>query len=339
MDDKDLLRELRILKKKLERSESDRAELETNKEKDETLLRKVILELKTSQQELNEKSGQLERTLDELNAAQDELIQSAKMAALGELVAGISHEINTPIGVSVTAASHLRVISKEFRQAVEDKQLTLSHANKFAREADESADMILRNLQRAAELVRDFKQVAVDRSFEGPREFNLSEYLNSIMTSISSPIKKRGIRTEINGPEDLNIYSDPGLLSQVITNLVMNSLTHAYEGLDNGLILINFYHSDENFNIDYQDNGCGIEAAHLEKIFDPFFTTRRGRGGSGLGLNIVYNIVVTKLQGSISCESERGVGTCFKLKLPDLPRHSEALELDNEQLSRQQASS
>ncbi|MGJ8668946.1 MAG: sensor histidine kinase [Oceanococcus sp.] len=331
MDSENLQREIRILRKQLTRSEADREELETNKEKDETLLRKVILELRISQQELNSKSSELENTLSELNTAQDELIQSAKMAALGELVAGISHEINTPVGVSVTAASHLQAITEDFTAALKNKELTANEAMKFAESAEESTDMILRNLQRAADLVRNFKQIAVDRSFEGPREFNVAEYLNSILTSINAPIKKMGIKTELVGPDDLTIFSDPGLLSQVIINFVMNSLTHAYDGKNKGLITIAFANSGGRVSIEFHDDGNGIDAANIARIFDPFFTTRRGRGGSGLGLNIVYNIVVTKLKGTISCASKLGSGTTFKLLLPNLQLDETRSELDCEE--------
>ncbi len=314
----ELEKQLRILRKQLERSEADRSELEISKEKNDALLHKVIIELRDSKQDLELKSGQLAKTLQELNAAQDELIQSEKMSALGLLVAGVAHEINTPIGVCVTAGSHMQSTTDSLINAVKNNELTDSSVKKSVLHIQETADIILRNLSRAADLIQNFKQVAVDCSVESNRAFNVAEYLNSVISSVHSLFKNRAITVSINGPMDIFIDGDPGAFAQIITNFITNSLVHGFGPDGSGNIQIDFEAKDDCLYLCYQDDGVGINATDLKKIYEPFFTTKRGQGGSGLGLNIVFNLVVSKLKGSIDCESEVGKGCCFTVILPGL---------------------
>ncbi len=314
----ELEKQLRILRKQLERSEADRSELEISKEKNDALLHKVIIELRDSKQDLELKSGQLAKTLQELNAAQDELIQSEKMSALGLLVAGVAHEINTPIGVCVTAGSHMQSTTDSLINAVKNNELTDSSVKKSVLHIQETADIILRNLSRAADLIQNFKQVAVDCSVESNRAFNVAEYLNSVISSVHSLFKNRAITVSINGPMDIFIDGDPGAFAQIITNFITNSLVHGFGPDGSGNIHIDFEAKDDCLYLCYQDDGVGINATDLKKIYEPFFTTKRGQGGSGLGLNIVFNLVVSKLKGSIDCESEVGKGCCFTVILPGL---------------------
>ncbi len=314
----ELEKQLRILRKQLERSEADRSELEISKEKNDALLHKVIIELRDSKQDLELKSGQLAKTLQELNAAQDELIQSEKMSALGLLVAGVAHEINTPIGVCVTAGSHMQSATDSLISAMKNNELTGSTAEKSVLHIQETADIILRNLSRAADLIQNFKQVAVDCSVESNRAFNVAEYLNSVISSVHSLFKNRAITVSINGPMDIFIDGDPGAFAQIITNFITNSLVHGFGPDGSGNIQIDFEAKDDCLYLCYQDDGVGINATDLKKIYEPFFTTKRGQGGSGLGLNIVFNLVVSKLKGSIDCESEVGKGCCFTVILPGL---------------------
>lgn len=311
-------KQLRILRKQLERSEADRAELEINKEKGDALLHNVIVELRESKQDLESKSTLLEQALQELHSAQDVLIQSEKMSALGQLVAGVAHEVNTPIGVGVTAASHMQSATQSLLDKVEENTLTHSFAKTSVLHIQECADIVLRNLLRAADLINNFKQVAVDCSFQSNRVFNINEYLNSVIISVKSLLNKRDVTVSIDGPLELSIYSDPGSFAQVITNFITNSLAHGFASNEPGHIHIDFEAQGDCLCLRYRDDGAGISATHIKQIYEPFFTTRRGEGGSGLGLNIVFNIVVNKLKGSIHCDSELGEGCCFTVILPGL---------------------
>lgn len=311
-----LEREVRILQKKLQRSEADREQLEDTKDKNDSLQRNVIGELRESQAQIALKSRELEKTVEELKAAQDELIESAKMASLGQLVAGVAHEVNTPLGVGVTAASHLDNLAKEFSDYLEGPEVTRESANRFIEGTRQSSEIILKNLRRASELIASFKLVAVDQSIHSTREYNIYEYLGEIMLSLSNRLKRARVEVLIEGDPTLTVSGDPGVLSQIITNLVMNAVIHAYDDGDSGLLKIRFEDSGENICIEFEDDGKGIDSGHLSKIFDPFFTTRRGSGGSGLGLNIVYNLIRGQVGGKIECFSTLGKGTRFVMSMP-----------------------
>ncbi len=258
----------------------------------------------------------LEATLNELKETQTKLIQSEKMSALGGLVAGISHEINTPIGVSVTAASYLERLNKEIYDLFFEQKMKKSDFEKFVANSNEASMMILSNLKRAHELISSFKQVAVDQSNEQKRKFNVKEYLNQILLSLKPSLKKTEHIIEIKCREDLEITTFPGAFSQIITNFIMNSLLHAYEKKDKGNMSIEVMAEKNNLVVIYKDDGKGIDPAIIDKIFDPFFTTKRGQGGTGLGLNIVYNIISQTLRGNIRCSSSIGKGTTFTVTFP-----------------------
>ncbi len=272
--------------------------------------------LRRSETQLIEKANQLERTLDDLRQAEAQLIQTEKMAALGGLVAGVAHEVNTPVGIGVTAASLLVEKTETFVKAYQAGQMKRSTLEKYLETASKTGDTILRNLQRAAELIQSFKQVAVDQSSENRRKFEVNTYLQEVLLQLRPKLKTSQHRIEINSTESVELDSYPGAFSQVITNLIINSLLHAYGEEDAGTISISWTQTEDRLVLTYSDDGCGIPAKHLKKIFEPFFTTKRGRGGSGLGLHIVYNLVTQKLHGTIACDSEIGVGTTFTLRLP-----------------------
>ncbi|MBI2421806.1 MAG: ammonium transporter [Candidatus Hydrogenedentes bacterium] len=261
-------------------------------------------ELQTSNQELRETLERLERT-------QNKLVNSEKMAALGELVAGVAHEINTPVGVAVTATSHLQLKTEEFLRQYDAGQIKKSELERYLRLAGESTTMLMSNLTRAADLVQSFKKVAVDQTSEAMRVFDLREYVHEVLLSLRPKLKKTEHDILVHCPEDLQLRTFPGALSQILTNLIMNSLIHGFEEKEAGKIEITFSPEESELLMTYRDNGKGIPPEYLGRIFDPFFTTRRGSGGSGLGLHILYNIVSQQLQGSIHCESEPGVGTAF----------------------------
>jgi signal transduction histidine kinase/purine-cytosine permease-like protein len=276
--------------------------------------------LRQSEAQLKGQTQQLETTLQELRDRENQLIQSEKMAALGGLVAGIAHEVNTPLGISITATSTLVERLKTFTKTYESGKLKRSELEKFIQTARQSTNAISGNLDRAAELIQSFKQVAVDRSTEERRAFNFKAYLEEILLQLRPKLKQTNHRVRICGADDLVLYSYPGAWSQIITNLVINSLVHAYEDGNSGDIEMHFQTEGDRVVFCYRDDGCGIDKDNLNRIFEPFFTTKRGLGGSGLGLHVTYNLVTQKLDGTIECNSEPGVGTAFILTLPNPDR-------------------
>lgn len=260
--------------------------------------------------------SELKKALDTLEQTQDQLINSEKMTSLGGLVSGVAHEINTPIGVSVTAASYLNERSQDIMELFEKGIIKRSDFQNYLDTSFETIKILLINLKRASDLVNSFKQITVDNFVEEKRLFNVKQYIDEIMLSLNPKLRGTQIRIVINCPEDFEMYSHPGALSQIITNLVINSINHAYEKGDTGRIEIKIFLEDKTVNFIYSDDGIGIDEKIISKIFDPFFTTKRGRGGTGLGLNVVYNIVTQEYGGSIKCTSEPGMGAVFTIKFP-----------------------
>jgi two-component system, NtrC family, sensor kinase len=313
---KKLDKENRILKKKLERSEIDRSKLEATNRNKETLLQKVIGDLQEYQSILEKKSSALEQTLTNLSLMQNKLVEAEKMAALGALVAGVAHEINTPVGTSITLASTLRDETQLLTTLIESGCLKRSLLNRYLEVATEISGLILSNLNRAGELVHSFKQVAVDQSSSERRNFKVKEYIQEVVVSISPQFKQHLFTVSITGDDAIKLYSYPGSLAQVITNFINNSILHAYVPKQVGNIHIDIQQQGDRVIIKYSDDGSGIDPQIFSRIFDPFFTTARDKGGTGLGLHITYNIVTQKLQGSIDCESKMGKGSLFTLTLP-----------------------
>ena len=278
----------------------------------ETLERRVMertARLDAANLELRETLGQLEQT-------QTQLVQAGKMAALGDLVAGVAHEINTPVGVGVTAASHLENETREIAALYGDGRMKRGDLDRYLALCQNGAGLILSNLNRAAELIRSFKQVAVDQSGEARRTFLVKAYLGEVCLSLRPILKNTGHRLEISCPDDLALNSYPGALSQIVTNFITNSLIHAYDGDEVGTLLFEIGLQGDNVLLRYSDDGKGMAEDQVSHAFDPFFTTNREKGGSGLGLHIVYNIVTQKLLGTITCESRPGKGTSFVLLFP-----------------------
>jgi signal transduction histidine kinase len=300
---------LRNMQKELQTHNQRLKQEVTERKRAETALQKT-------NQELAERTQQLSHTLDHLKATQKQLIESEKMAALGGLVAGVAHEINTPVGVGVTAASMLEDETESVITAYEKEQLKRSELETYLRKVKQSNQLILTNLQRTAELVQSFKQVAVDQTSLEKRRFPVKHYLEGTLLSLHPRLKQTNHRITITGDDTLIIDSYPGAFSQVVTNLVMNSITHAYRKDAQGHLRFDLTQDQDRLILEYTDDGDGIPAENLSKIFDPFFTTARSQGRSGLGLHIVHNLVTQKLKGIIRCESQVGVGTTFLLNLP-----------------------
>jgi len=267
-------------------------------------------------QALQAANAALHDTIAKLSDTQNELIQAGKMASLGSLVAGISHEINTPLGIGVTSASSLQENVKKLHEAFENDSMKRSSLEQFMVHAEEATDILLRNLQRAADLVRSFKMVAVDQTSGDWRTINMRAYVDEIILSLHPSLKRMDIHMENACDPEIVIHTMPGVIFQIISNLVMNSLIHAYDPDQVGHIRISARREGGQIVLNYSDDGKGIPEQHLQQVFDPFFTTRRGQGGSGLGLNIVYNLVTGTLKGAIGVESKPSMGTAFKISFP-----------------------
>lgn len=268
--------------------------------------------------ELQAANSDLTRTLASLQETQAHLIQTEKLAALGDLVAGVAHEINTPTGVAVTASSHLERKTREFGEMFCNGAAKKQDLEKFLTLCSEAAGIILLNLHRAAELIASFKRVAVDQSSEERRVFKVREYIGEILLSLRPKLKQAGFTIELNCDDMLEMDSYPGAFSQIITNMLLNTVIHAYEGTaTTGRVVIEVKKEGAWFVLRFSDDGKGIAPQYLNKIFEPFFTTRRGQGGTGLGLYIVYNLVTQKLNGTVTCESETDLGALFTIRFPD----------------------
>ncbi len=265
---------------------------------------------------LEQQNAALNTAMSALRDAQSELVRQEKLASLGRLVAGVAHEINTPLGICVTATSHLVQELKLTREELAAGEMTEDSLQQFLDIVDQSLRIMTTNTQRAAALVRSFKQVAVDQSSDHIRSFNLKTYLSEVLLSLQPKLKGRPVKVEVDCAPDIVLDSFPGAVSQIVTNLLMNSLVHGFEHEQDGKIVLRAALEDDTVVLDYSDDGAGMDADTLAKLFDPFFTTRRGSGGSGLGAHILYNLVTGPLGGTVKVESAPGQGLRYHLRFP-----------------------
>ncbi len=265
----------------------------------------------------NELEARVEARTKELQQAHEELIRSEKLAALGSLVAGVAHELNTPIGNSVTVASTLHDKTVEFADEVGEGTLRRSSLNAYLESARTASDLLLRSLSQARALVASFKQVAVDQTSDQRRRFDLREVVGEVLTTLSPTLRKTPFKVTMEIPEGIVMDSFPGPLGQVVSNFVNNAVLHAFEGRDHGHVELRASLADnDEVMLSVSDDGIGIPEENLRRIFDPFFTTKLGQGGSGLGLNIVYNIATRVLGGRVTVSSAVGNGATFTLRMP-----------------------
>jgi len=267
---------------------------------------------------LADKNSQLETIICQMELAQAQLVESEKMASLGNLVSGVAHEVNTPLGICITLASYLDDEIKRLAKKTGETKLTHNDLTHFIDSSKDSCSLLLNNARRAAELIANFKEIAVDQSIEEKRDFKLGEYIRQVLRNLQPKLKKTQISITTYFPEqEKEIFSYPGVFSQIITNLIMNAYYHAFDnGSCQGNISISIKQTEKITEIMFEDNGCGMTEDTRKKIFQPFFTTKRGAGGSGLGMSIVYNLVCHKLKGSISCHSTLNKGTKIIIVLP-----------------------
>ncbi len=266
--------------------------------------------------DLSEANRHLEGTVATLREAQKQLVQAEKMAALGSLVAGISHEINTPLGVSLTAATQLEHLVGEARASFNADALSRSAFNRFLAEVSEGAALVARNNERAAELIRGFKQIAVDQSSDEWREIDLRDYVDETLASLRPRLRNSPVEVSNAVEAGLTLYTHPGAIYQIVSNLVLNALSHAYAEGQAGRVEIAARRDGDEVALECRDDGGGIAPEHLGRVFEPFFTTRLGQGGSGLGLSIVYNLVTGTLRGRIEVDSAPDAGTRFRIRFP-----------------------
>lgn len=310
------------------------------------MLTKNNVELKSKQQEINElnihleekvrartselevKTEELVEVLDSLKEAQAQMILMEKNATIGQLVAGVAHEINTPIGVCITASSVLMENYLKFDRRLKSNEVSKAALTKFVENVRDTLELVMVSLEKTTLLIESFKQVSIDQSNESAREYNVLKYMRMIVESVMPVIEKLNIQVKFNIASDMTVYSYPGVLAQVINNLIMNSVQHAFNGVVAPQILISasFDEETDTLVILYQDNGIGMTAEIKDKVFEPFFTTKRGKGGIGLGMHITFNLVTHKLKGIIELDSTVTAGTSVQLRIPNLTSNNQLTE-------------
>lgn len=285
--------------------------------RDLTQLHELNSDLNASKVTLENYTQELEQALDDLQKTQNQLIETEKMASLGSLVAGISHEINTPLGVSITSASAIHEALNKMDSKFKDGSMKRSDLENHFDYCRKSLAILNQNLARTSDLVNTFKRIAVDQSQERWQSINLKDYLTDTINSLHPKFAHRPISIHNNCDKNIYFFTDPGAIYQTFSNLIINSLNHAFSDSEAGEITINVEKINEDeLHLSYHDNGIGIEPKTLAHIFEPFFTTKRGTGGTGLGLHIVYNLIHSTLNGKVSVTSRNPIGTTFVINLP-----------------------
>ena len=288
------------------------------------VFRENAIAKRKAEDELRASKEKAESALLELNTAQQNLIDAERLAALGGLVAGVAHEVNNPIGISLTVASSFARRTEMFEAELKsDGGLRRSQLEEFVRSSRDASQQLVANLHRAGELISSFKQVAVDRSHAERRQFMLGEATDQIITSLKPVLKRAPIALDVDVPEGLVVDGYPGFYGQILTNLFLNAVNHAFADGRAGTITISARsRGPDDIEIIFADNGAGMTPDVQRQAFDPFFTTRRNEGGTGLGLHIVYNLVTQQLGGRMMLESREGQGTTFRIIMPRVAKGS-----------------
>ncbi|MEW8034368.1 MAG: ATP-binding protein [Candidatus Thiodiazotropha endolucinida] len=273
-----------------------------------SILKQKDLELKRSKQ-------LIEKDLEMLKTMQQQLVEKEKLAALGSLVAGVAHEVNTPIGVAMTSISACSEEIRQLKKLYEDEELSESDMDAFFETVYESMRLAKSGLDQAARLISSFKMISVDQNIDDIRQFDVCEYLRDIIRTFKNQLKKTKIQVNLDCPQQLMVKTYPGSLSQILNNLLSNVINHAYEPQEPGIIHIQVEQKGNRLFLLFEDYGKGMDRALKDMIFQPFTTTARNKGGSGLGLNIVYNLVVQRFGGEIEVQSKPGEGSRFNISL------------------------
>ena len=286
-----------------------------------------IGERKRGEQEMRKAKDAAEAALHNLRATQNSLIEAEKLAALGRLVAGVAHEVNNPVGISLTVASSLERKTALFTSEVARGDLRRSSLNEFLETSRDASSQLVANLNRAAELIQSFKQVAADRNYSDQRSFDLGDLTEQVVMSLRPGLRKHHLTLNVDCEPNLTMNSYPGPYGQVLTNLFLNAVAHAFpDGRPGEVHILVRESGKDNVEIIFSDNGCGMSLDVRRRAFDPFFTTRRDQGGTGLGLHIVYSIVTNRLGGRLDLDSEPGKGTQIQIILPKVAPLEQAAE-------------
>jgi len=265
--------------------------------------------------EIEIQKNAIEKTIEELQLTQKKLIESEKMASLGNLVAGVSHEINTPVGIGIAATTSLQSKTADLLELFTSRKMKQSDLDSYLQTTQSASQLIQSNLKRTGELVKSFKRVSVDEMTDSLRTFNMFEYITEVFTNLDAKLKDKNVTLKIDCPHDIEIYSYPGAFAQIMSNMTSNALLHAFKDKNDGEITVTARIIGDKLYLMFADNGCGMTPEVVQKVFNPFFTTNM-QAGTGLGMNIVYNLVTQKLQGDIFCESEIDKGAVFKIDVP-----------------------
>lgn len=296
------------------------------------LIRRHVLEIAEERDQRRQVADTLASKLVELEQTREELVHSEKMASLGRMVAGFAHEVNTPVGVAVGAASHIEHAVDTIEALLRKEEVSEEELLAQLRDIRQASGLTLGNLRRAAQLVQSFKRTSLDQTSEACRSYAIAETIDDTLRSLHNVFKKTAIRISVDCPTDLKLYGPVGAVEQILTNLLMNSHQHAYaDGRQGGEVSIAVHRSDGLVELRYRDDGKGMDSATVARIFEPFFTTERSKGGSGLGMYIVYNLATRSLGGAILCESSPGKGASFILRFPahvELPVTASAQEVE-----------
>lgn len=294
------------------------ANRELRRSRDEIGELNLTLEAKVEERtrELEARTREAVSALEQVSQMRDQLVEAEKMTALGNLVGGVAHEINTPLGVCVMASTSLQNRLRKVHRQMEEGGLDAETVGKFLADGEEGLKLLVSNLDRAANLVRSFKQVAIDQTSEVRRQINLAEYLGELLLSLRPKLKVGGHRAEVDAPPDIVMETYPGAISQVVANLVINSVQHGFRDRREGKIRIGIQREGDMVHIVYRDDGRGMPPEVLEHIYDPFFTTVRDQGGTGLGMHVVFNLVTQRLGGQIRAESREGEGVSLTILIP-----------------------
>jgi len=277
----------------------------------------LVRKLHKTNAQLTQKEEALTKSITDLELAQSKLIESEKMASLGRMVAGFAHEINTPIGIALTASSSVSEFSRQIDHMLTQDEVDEEDLVSALESIRDASKLVYSNLKRSVDLVGSFKRTSVDQSIENLSEYCLNENIEDALTSMRVKIKDPSIKIIFEYHENINIYGNPGDIFQIISNLVENSLLHGFEnGKLKGDILIRVEKKEKNILIFYSDTGQGMSIETADRIFEPFFTTLRARGGTGLGMYICHNLVTNNLNGTIQCDSRLGEGTNFLIDIP-----------------------
>lgn len=273
--------------------------------------------LKSQKEKLEEefeiRAQVLKQSLQELTDAKNELVEAEKMASLGRLVAGVAHEVNTPLGIAITASSLINDGTEQFKKHLDSNEVTKSRLTQYVEGNERSINMIQGNLKRAANLITDFKQASVLQTDERSKIFNFYEMLQTVIEQNQALHVDLDVKTTISGDKNIYIDQDPDVITRIFTNLYENSCKHGFAEKRKGKVSIDIHQKEEVVTVRYIDDGAGVPEENVPHIFEPFFTTKRGHGGTGLGMHIVFNLVTQSLKGQIKYNESYSTGACFDI--------------------------